>query len=134
MNSSHNFLIKQIDLSVTSLINPSETQRSQITSGTIENNAHINFFEWLVGVTDGDGTFYFAKTQKGVWTFTFKIRQSNYNLRLLYYIKSNLGVGSVSVPNSKDNCAEYLVRDVIHINQYTAVLTIQYTAVLTLDY
>ena len=118
MNSSHNFLIKQIELSVTSLINPSETQRSQITSGTIENNAHINFFEWLVGVTDGDGTFYFAKTKKGVWTFTFKIGQSNYNLRLLYYIKSNLGVGSVSVPNSKDNTAEFRIRNIQHLIQY----------------
>ena len=98
--------------------NPSETQRSQITSGTIENNAHINFFEWLVGVTDGDGTFYFAKTKKGVWTFTFKIGQSNYNLRLLYYIKSNLGVGSVSVPNSKDNTAEFRIRNIQHLIQY----------------
>ena len=71
-----------------------------------------------MGVTDGDGTFYFAKTQKGVWTFTFKIGQSNYNLRLLYYIKSNLGVGSVSVPNSKDNTAEFRIRNIQHLIQY----------------
>ena len=104
--------------SATSLINPSETKRSTFTSVTIKNDAHINFFEWLVGVTDGDGTFYFAKTKKGVWTFTYKIAQSKYNLRLLYYIKSNLGVGSVSVPNSKDNTAEFRIRKIQHIIQY----------------
>jgi hypothetical protein len=105
-------------LLATSLINPSETKRSTFTSVTINNDAHINFFEWLVGVTDGDGTFYFAKTKKGVWTFTYKIAQSKYNLRLLYYIKSNLGVGSVSVPNSKDNTAEFRIRNIQHIIQY----------------
>ena len=111
INSLHCLLTKQSELSVTSLINPSETKRSTVTSGTIQNigrGEHIHFFEWLVGVTDGDGTFYFARTKKGNWTFTYKIGQSNYNLRLLYYIKANLGVGSVSVPNSKDNTAEFL--------------------------
>jgi hypothetical protein len=69
-------------------------------------------------VTDGDGTFHFSKTKKGIWSFTFKIAQSNYNLRLLYYIKSMLGVGSVSVPNSKDNTAEFRIRIIQHIIQY----------------
>ena len=92
---------------------PSETKRSTFTSGKVKNST--DFYKWLVGLTDGDGTFYFAKTNKGVWTFTFKIGQSNYNLRLLYYVKSNLSVGSVSVPNSKDNTAEFRVRDIQHI-------------------
>lgn len=97
-------------------MDPSETTRSTFTSGTIRNNT--KFYEWLVGLTDGDGTFYFAKTNKGVWTFTFKIGQSNYNLRLLYYIKSNLGVGKVSVPKSKDNTAEFRIRNIQHIIMY----------------
>lgn len=76
-------------------------------------------YQWLVGVTDGDGTFYFAKIpNKGVWTFTYKVGQSNYNLRLLYHIKNIVGVGSVSVPNSKDNTAEFRVRNIQHIIQY----------------
>lgn len=37
--------------------------------------------------------------------------QSNYNLRLLYHIKKILGYGSVSVPQSKDNIAEFRIRD-----------------------
>src|ERR1700712_2220533 len=95
--------------------NPSETKHSAFYSGVIKNNTEFN--EWLVGVTDGDGTFYFNKNKKGVWNFTFKIGQSNYNLRLLYYIKSMLGVGSVSIPDSKDNTAEFRIRNIQHIIQ-----------------
>lgn len=96
--------------------NPSETQRNAFSSGMVNNST--NFKEWLVGITDGDGTFYFAKTKKGIWSFSFQIGQSNYNLRLLYYIKSMLGIGSVSVTNSKDNTAHYRVRNIQHIIQY----------------
>ena len=104
--------------------NPSETKRSAFYprlskeegSGFIKNSTE--FKEWLVGITDGDGTFFFNKNNKGVWCFTYKIGQSNYNLRLLYFIKSTLGIGSVSVPNSKDNTAEFRIRDVKHIIQY----------------
>jgi hypothetical protein len=42
--------------------------------------------------------------------FTFKISQKNNNLRILYYIKKNLGVGSVV--KDKDGMAHYLVRDI----------------------
>lgn len=44
--------------------NPSETQRNAFSSGMVNNST--NFKEWLVGVTDGDGTFYFAQTKKGI--------------------------------------------------------------------
>lgn len=37
--------------------------------------------------------------------------QSTYNLRLLYHIKKILGYGSVNVSKSKDNCAEFRIRD-----------------------
>ena len=117
------------DGQVVDLKNPSETKRSAFcsplpfpstrdrgTSGKIKNST--NFYEWLVGITDGDGTFYFNRNKKGVWGFTFKIGQSTYNLRVLYYIKSMLGVGSVSVPNSNDNVAEFRVRDIQLIIQH----------------
>jgi hypothetical protein len=87
-------------------------------NGPGKDNIKKSFYQWLVGMTDGDGTFHFSKTKKGIWSFTFKIAQSNYNLRLLYYIKSMLGVGSVSVPNSKDNTAEFRIRNIQHIIQY----------------
>lgn len=96
--------------------NPSETQRNAFSSGMVNNST--NSKEWLVGITDGDGTFSFSKTKKGIWTFSFQIGQSNSNLRLLYYIKSMLGVGSVSATNAKDNTAYYRVRNIQHIIQY----------------
>ena len=110
------FILKSLVFTRTRLVKPSETKRSAFHSGLIKNSTEFN--EWLVGVTDGDGTFYFNKNKKGIWSFTYKIGQSKYNLRLLYYIKSSIGVGSVSIPNSKDNCAEYRIRDIQHIIQY----------------
>lgn len=94
--------------------NPSETKHSAFYSSLNQ----IDFNDWLVGVTDRYGTFYFNKNKKGVWSFTFKIGQSNYNLRLLFYVKSMLGVGSVSIPDSKDNTAEFRVRNIQHIIQH----------------
>jgi hypothetical protein len=89
----------------------SETTCKILSSNkVIKNGTNINFYQWLVGVTDGDGTFSFGLTKKNTWYLTFKITQSSYNLRLLYFIKSNLGVGKVYV--SKDNMAEYSLRDV----------------------
>ena len=49
--------------------NPSETTRSasQISqSYAFKDNTKKSFYQWLVGVTDGDGTFHFSKTKKGI--------------------------------------------------------------------
>ena len=54
------------------------------------------FQQWLVGMTNGDGCFYIYQ-QGDKCNLIFKIYQNIYNLRLLYYIKKQLGVGSVSV-------------------------------------
>lgn len=73
---------------------PSETTRSAFYSVFTKTTKPLeSFYKWLVGVVDGDGTFHFSKTQKGYWTFFFKVGQSNYNLRLLYFIKKMLGCG-----------------------------------------
>ena len=67
------------------------------------------FHHWLVGFTDGDGTF--CVSQQGYkWTLVFQISQSRYNLRILYFIKKQLGVGSV-FEESKTNMACYRIRD-----------------------
>ena len=74
------------------------------------NEEHLNKFwfeQWLVGITDGDGTFCIVR-QNNKWNLAFKIAQSRYNLRLLYYIKKNLGVGSVTKDNTK---AQFFIRD-----------------------
>lgn len=119
---------------------PSETTRSAFYSvfAKIKTTSPTTFSKWLVGVVDGDGTFHFHKTRKNVWTFYFKVGPAlsagNYNLRLLYFIKKILGVGSVNVPNSKDNSAEYRIRDrkaIIHsilpiFDKYTLLTSKQF--------
>lgn len=79
-------------------------------------NKKSQFEPWLVGVTDGDGTFHFSEYSPRKWVLHFKIAQSTYNFRLLHYIKSNLGVGQVTV--AADGMAEYRLRDVKKIIQY----------------
>jgi len=85
----------------------------------VENPNKIWFEQWLVGITDGDGSFSIIKQNKKIplgsseielpkWNLTFKIGQSSYNLRLLYYIKKQLNVGSVYI---EGNNAHYRIRD-----------------------
>ena len=59
-------LITYYKLSSISLKNPSETRRSVFSSDRNTINNSVNFNEWLVGMTDGDGSFYFAKNEKGI--------------------------------------------------------------------
>ena len=68
-----------------------------------------NFHQWLVGFTDGDGSFTISKSN-GKWTLFFKLTQNTYNLRLLHFIKSQLGVGSIYV-NAKNLSADFRIRD-----------------------
>lgn len=75
------------------------------------NGEHLSskayFEQWLVGVTDGDGNFS-INYSNGKWGLSYKIAQSRYNLRLLYYIKKELGVGSVTKDNNK---GQFFIRD-----------------------
>lgn len=65
------------------------------------------FEQWLVGITDGEGTFGFYN-QNGKWNLVYKISLSRYNLRALYYIKTNLGIGTITNDGNK---AQIAVRD-----------------------
>ena len=67
----------------------------------------ICFKQWLVGFTDGDGSFHIS--HKGdKWGLSFKLTQSWYNLRVLNFIKKELGVGSITKNGTK---AQYFIRD-----------------------
>ena len=103
----HNHLSTQIS-------NSSETTRGTF-QGKGSKQTQSEFQQWLVGVTDGDGTFHFSCSKDGKWVLYFKIAQSTYNLRLLYYIKSQLGVGQVSV---SETSGEFRIRDKKNIIQY----------------
>lgn len=65
------------------------------------------FQQWLVGITDGDGSFHLSNSN-GKWSLVYKIALSRYNLRALYYIKSQLKVGSVTKDGSK---GQFFIRD-----------------------
>jgi hypothetical protein len=65
-------------------------------------------YPWIVGVTDGDGTFS-IHYQNNKWSLNFSIAQSCYNLRLLYFIKNYLNLGSISIDNN--NMAKFRIRD-----------------------
>jgi hypothetical protein len=58
-------------------------------------NDDEKFKIWLVGFTDGDGCFSVVKSG-GTYRLQYSLSQSAYNLRILYYVKKNLGYGSVS--------------------------------------
>jgi len=79
-----------------------------VTQFSLTNNKE-KFNQWLVGFTDGDGTFSIVR-QNNQWSLTFKIVQSTYNLRVLHFIKKQLGVGSISV-ESNGKMAHYRIRD-----------------------
>ena len=96
--------------SVYILNEPPEPSRTLRMGSRGLGNLDRGFIEWLVGFTDGDGTFSMSKyTGKNHYTFTFKLAQSKYNVRILYYIKSKLGYGSVT--NMGKNCVQYRIRD-----------------------
>ena len=70
-------------------------------------NNNFSFQQWLVGFTDGDGNF--SITHQGdKWGLSFKLTQSRYNLRVLNYIKKELGVGSITKDGTK---AQFFIRD-----------------------
>lgn len=50
---------------------------------------------------------------------SYKLAQSRYNLRVLYYVKKQLGVGSVTKDNTK---GQFFIRDRKHIE--TNILSI----------
>ena len=78
------------------------------THVSVKTSLSMNFIEWLVGFTDG--AFSFGKDD-GVYAFTFKLSQSAYNIRVLEYIQSKLGCGSITPQDTKKYNYQYRIRD-----------------------
>ena len=83
------------------------TTHQRLNEEHLKDKKKIWFKQWLVGFTDGDGNFYITH-QGNKWGLSYKLSQSRYNLRVLYYIKSQLGVGSVTKDNTK---GQFFIRD-----------------------
>lgn len=66
-------------------------------------SSQFQFNEWLVGFVDGDGSFVINNKGNSTqyWNFSFKVSQSSYNYRALYYIKRQLGYGSIIKSNKE---------------------------------
>jgi len=84
------------------------TKTNNITTQALNQNKEL-FYQWLVGFTDGDGTFSIAH-QNGKWSLTFKLSQHEYNMRLLYFIKSQIGVGNIN-KETTTKMVNYRIRD-----------------------
>ena len=78
-------------------------------------NDNEKFKIWLVGFTDGDGCFSVVKSGD-TFRLQYSLSQSQYNLRILYYIKSNLGYGNVS-KSSKQNWGNFRITHRKVLNQ-----------------
>lgn len=66
-----------------------------------------SFEQWLVGFTDGNGNFSIT-SQGDKWGLSFKLTQSRYNLRVLNFVKKELGIGSITKDGNK---GQYFIRD-----------------------
>ena len=69
--------------------------------------ADKNFIAWLIGFTEGDGSFIVNASG----TLEFKVTQSSTDVQVLYYIKKKLGFGSVSPQDLDNNTHHFRVRD-----------------------
>lgn len=110
--STENSLIEKITAPLAQSQSSSHTKDKisslRVNKTTFLENKEI-FSQWLVGFTDGDGTFSIAR-QNEKWALEFRLAQSTYNLRLLHFVKNQLGVGTIYV--EKDgNMAYFRIRD-----------------------
>lgn len=91
--------------------NRSPIKNINYTRQNLYNNNNI-FFMWLQGLTDAAGTFQIEK-QNEKWLLVFKLSLQSYNIRLLYFIKKRLGVGTVK---DDSNYCTYIIRDSKKLN------------------
>lgn len=70
-------------------------------------NFNSDFKHWFIGFTEGDGSFIINKNGY----LEFKVTQSSIDAQILFYIKKELGFGSVSVQDKKNKTHHFRVRD-----------------------
>ena len=66
-----------------------------------------NFKWWFIGFTEGDGSFVLGRDGY----LEFKVTQSSVDAQILFYIKKELGFGSVSVQDKINKTHHFRVRD-----------------------
>lgn len=106
-------------------------RNTDLNKNTLVNNKEI-FYQWLVGFTDGDGTFS-INSQNNSWSLTFKLSQNTYNLRILYFIKSQLGVGQINIEKTNNMC-NFRIRDRLLLEKYIFPIFDKYPLLTTKHY
>jgi hypothetical protein len=99
---------------------------------SINNNKfNLNFIQWFVGFTDGEGCFLITVSKKQHVTFRFSIGLHVDDKAVLEYIQKTLGVGNLYITKSKP-IISYQVSDyhsikniIIPIFEYYPLLTIK---------
>lgn len=84
-------------------VGSSETTREKLSN----NNLDLAFKHWFIGFTEGDGSFIVNKTGY----LEFKVTQSSTDAQVLFYIKKQLGFGSVSIQSKTSKTHHFRVRD-----------------------
>lgn len=73
----------------------------------IQHSLDSTFKYWFIGFTEGDGTF--IVNQNGY--LEFKVTQSSVDAQILFYIKKELGFGTVSVQDKINKTHHFRVRN-----------------------
>lgn len=73
------------------------------------------WYQWLVGFTESEGCFSVVKSG-GTYRLQYSLSQSAYNFRILYYVKKNLGYGSV-FKSLKQSWGNFRITDRKVLNQ-----------------
>lgn len=61
----------------------------------------VDFYEWLSGLTDGEGSFYFVRrNETGTFDFKFQICLHVDDIQMLHFIQKTIGIGKVASINS----------------------------------
>jgi hypothetical protein len=105
-------MVRQSAGNQTSLLND-EVGSSETTCETLRNidndllNLDSTFKYWFIGFTEGDGSFIVNKNGY----LEFKVTQSSIDAQILFYIKKELGFGSVRIQDKNNKTHYFRVRD-----------------------
>lgn len=89
-------------------------KKISVNKNSISENKEL-FSQWLVGFTDGDGSFSIIR-QNNTWNLTYKLGQSTNNLKVLHFVKKQLKAGSIYVEKS-GKIAHFRIRDLQTLNK-----------------
>jgi hypothetical protein len=78
------------------------------------NAQNQQFYEWLIGFTEGDGCFSLNK-QKTNWVVGFNIALHKSDIKTLIYIKKNCHCGKIGWANRERTIIQFRVRNLKHL-------------------